>query len=268
MEADVSHTAELKDYLTFAIDLARKAGEYMVSLEGFNEPLPKGHIYINEYVADVIEEYIQNRIAQTYPAHALFTGLSDKEVEYEWICDYIDGAYAYSKKHRISVTSVALVHRGITIVAAVYNPWTDTLYHATLGGGFHVNGQRHQVVQSESYKGSLIDVEWWRNASYDVDTWLHQFSVKNDTYVLHIGSIIHAACLVANNTFSAAVLGKFMSGKNHEIAAIKLLIEEAGCVLTDLHGNSITNVGDIEGLVFSNKSVHTDLIESYAQFAN
>lgn len=259
-------TEELDKYLKFAKDIARKAGDIMISYEDYHKPLPDGHRYINEYVAELIENTIEAALHAAYPDHKLFKGGSG-DSEYEWICDYIDGAYAYSKKHRISVTSVALVHKGQTIVAAVYNPWSDTMYHATLGGGFFVNEQRYSDVSQPDYKGSLVDVEWWRNASFDVDTWMHGFSVENDVYALHVGSVIHAACLVANGVFAAAVLGKFMSGKNHEIAAIKLLIEEAGCVLTDLHGTDVTNVGDIDGLVFANKHIHPDLIKSYATFS-
>ncbi|MCW1908671.1 MAG: hypothetical protein KIH63_005000 [Candidatus Saccharibacteria bacterium] len=265
MNQPLSDSQKLIEFLEFAKKLALEAGKTMTSLEDLAGPLPNNHQYINEYVAEVIEKQLAGEIASKFPDHSLFTK-DDTGSEYEWICDYIDGAYAYSKKHRISVTSVALVHKGVTIVAVVFDPWTDTLYSAIKGAGFRVNDQLCTSPELLSYRGSLVDVEWWRNAQYDVDSWLHTFSIENDVYVLHIGSIIHAACLVAKGTFSAAVLGKFMSGKNHEIAAIKLLVEEAGCKLSDLNGNEVNNVGDVEGLVFANPAIHADLIKSYAQF--
>lgn len=259
------NSKQLDDFLCFAKHLARSAGDIMKINEDYQGNLPGGHIYINEFVAELIEKDIENQLAKHYPDHQLFKG-GTSDSEYEWICDYIDGAYAYSRKHHISVTSVALTYQGETIVAVVYNPWSDTLYHAVLGGGFFVNDKSFLARSTESYSGSLVDVEWWRNASYDVDSFLHDFSVKKDVYVLHVGSVIHAACLVAQGIFSAAVLGKFMSGKNHEVAAISLLIAEAGCVLTDLEGVQVTNSGDIKGLVFANKSIHADLIREYESF--
>ena len=258
-------TKQLSEYLDFAKNLAINAGEIMIKNEDLLPPFASGHTYINEHVAYLIEKYIIAEIASNYPGHALFRGV-DTNKEFEWICDYIDGAYAYSRKHRISVTSIALTYKGTTVVAAVYNPWENILYHATIGHGFFVNDELFSNDATENYQGSLVDVEWWKNASYDVDTFLHNFSIKKDVYVLHVGSVIHAACLVANGTFAAAVLGKFMSGKNHEIAAISLLINEAGCLLTDLYGKVVTNTGDIKGLVFANKSIHADLIKEYSIF--
>ncbi len=248
--------------------MALSAGDIMKRYGNWNKEIPKGFDYINEYVADLIEKHIDKNLKRTFPEHSIFKNENDKNnSEYEWICDYVDGAYCYSKGHKISVTSVALTHKEKTIVSAIYNPWTNTMYSAYLDGGFFVNEKKQSEVNMQSFHRSLVNVEWWKNASYDVDTWMHNFSVNKNVYVLHIGSIIHAACLVASGVFSAAVLGKFMSGKNHEIAAISLIIQESGCILTDLKGKNIANVGDIEGLVFANKSIHETLINDYAEFS-
>jgi fructose-1,6-bisphosphatase/inositol monophosphatase family enzyme len=243
--------SDLETHLNFAKKLALAAGKIMQDHDNWNKEIPNNFKYINEYVADLIERYIEKNIKKNYPNHSLFKSMEENNHnEYEWICDYVDGAYSYSKGHKISVTSVALTH----------------MYSAYLGGGFFINNEKQLKVSMQSYHRSLVDVEWWKNANYDVDTWMHNFSVNKNVYVLHIGSIIHAACLVASGIFSAAVLGKFMSGKNHEIAAISLIIHESGCILTDLNGKDITNTGDIEGLVFANGSIHETLINDYAEF--
>lgn len=260
---------DLLDYVNFAKKIALDAGEIMKKNDNWNKKIPKNFEYINEYVADLIEKYINKNIKKTFPEHSLFKDRGEVGTsEYEWICDYVDGAYCYSKGHKISVTSVALTHKGKTIISVIYNPWTDTMYSAYINGGFFVNSKKQPKVEMKSFHRSLINVEWWKNASYDVDTWMHTFSVKKNVYVLHIGSVIHAACLVANGIFSAAVLGKFMSGKNHEIAAISLIIRESGCILTDLRGKDITHVDNIEGLIFANKSIHKTLVKDYAEFNN
>lgn len=259
---------DLQIYSSFARKIAFSAGKIMKKYDNWNKKIPSGFDYINEYVADLIENYINKNIKKTFPNHSLFKNKPDtSNNEYGWICDYIDGAYCYSKGHKISVTSVALTHKGRTIVSAIYNPWTDTMYSACIDGGFFVNGKKQPKVNMQSFHRSLVNVEWWKNANYDVDTWMHNFSVHKNVYVLHIGSIIHAACLVADGVFSAAVLGKFMSGKNHEIAAISLIIQESGCILTDFRGKDITNTGDIEGLVFANRSIHEALIKDYEEFS-
>lgn len=260
---------DLIDYINFAKKIALDAGKIMKKNNNWNKQIPKGFDYINEYVADLIEKYIDKKIKRSFPRHSLFKVKGRANTgEFEWICDYVDGAYCYSKGHKISVTSVALTHKGKTIVSVIYNPWTDTMYSAYINGGFFVNNKKQPKVNMKSFHRSLVNVEWWKNADYDVDTWMHNFSINKNVYVLHIGSIINAACLVANGIFSAAVLGKFISGKNHEIAAISLIIQESGCLLTDLKGNNITHVDNIEGLIFANRSIHKTLIKDYAKFSN
>ncbi len=228
----------------------------------------QNHQYVNEYVADKIERDLEKSIARTFPGHGLFG--SDKiapESEFEWICDYIDGAYSYSKKYKISVTSIALTYRGESIVCAVYNPWTDQLYSASKDKGAYLNERLLSPVPIDIEEGTLIDVEWWPWALYDLDSWLHEYSLASHVYVLHIGSIIHAACLVAEGVFGGAALAKYMKGKNHEIAAAKLLIEESGGLITDLFGNSLDgDPKEVHGLMIGSRRSHPKLIKSYEQF--
>ena len=264
----MKHTKEqLMTFLIFAKQMAQDAGFVMEKHNEWDQPIPDGFTYINEYVADLIERHIDANVKKSFPKHSLFMDGSSSRVDgYEWICDYVDGAYGYSKWHKISVTSIALTYNGETVVAAIYNPWTKTMYSAYTDGGFYVNDIKRPTVSMESFERSLVDVEWWRNATYDVDSWMHNFSVTKNVYVLHIGSVIHAACLVADGVFSAAVLGKHMTGKNHEIAAISLIMKEADCVLTDLRGHNITYTGDVQGLIFANKSIHDTLVADYAEY--
>jgi len=256
----------IRQFTQEAEKIARNSGMLMTKYQGYSGPRVDRHTSLDKYISSRIESRTSQYLKKRYPEHGLFGASKNRDYDFEWICDYIDGAYSYGQGYKISVTSVALTYKSKTIAAAVYNPWTDEMYVSGLGLGVYINGKKLKTLSSSKYQGKLVDVEWWPHASYDLDTWLHDFSIKKDVYVLHIGSIIHAACLVASGQFVAAVLGKFMQGKNHEIAAIKLIIEESGCKLTDLHGNKITHIGDIEGLVFANKSIHETLIQSYKEY--
>lgn len=255
-------------YLDFAKQLAVEAGLIMVKLEGKPfQPAPDV-TYINEYVAKEIEKYVAKEIAATFSEHNLFDFQPslNHNADYEWVCDYVDGAYCYSKEHKISVTSIALQYKNKTIVSAIYNPWTKQLFYASKGAGAYLNDRKINVSRDAIVTGTLVDVEWWPWASYDIDTWLHDVSLETGIYVLHIGSVIHAACLVASGSFGAAALAKSMIGKNHEIAAIKLIIEEAGGLLTDLKGNAVGYTNEIEGLLIANPVCHQDLVKRYATY--
>lgn len=267
MSHDVTLNAQTT-HLDFAKSLALGAGEIMTHLEGGDFIPSPGADYINEYVAKKIEDHIEKRLAARFPEHDLFgnKNLGGRNNEYEWICDYIDGAYCYSKEHKISVTSIALQRNNKTIVSAIYNPWTRQLFYASLDGGAFLNDNQITVSNEGIQTGTLVNVEWWPWADYDVDSWLHQVSIDSGIYVLHIGSIIHASCLVASGTFGAAALGKSMIGKNHEIAAIKLIVEEAGGIITDLRGEEIGYTNEIHGLLIGNQASHQILVKSYIEY--
>lgn len=255
-------------YLDFAKQLARQAGSIMVKLEGKPFKPAQDVNYINEHVAKEIEKFVAKEIAASFPGHNLFDFRPSLSygADYEWICDYVDGAYCYSKEHKVSVTSIALQYKNKTIVSAIYNPWTRQLFYATKGGGAFLNNKRINVSQDSITTGTLVDTEWWPWANYNIDTWLHDVSLETGIYVLHIGSVIHAACLVASGSFGAAALGKSMIGKNHEIAAIKLIIEEAGGLMTDLEGAAVGYTNEIKGLLVANSNCHKDLVKSYIAY--
>jgi len=257
-----------EQYLHFAKKMALEAGAIMVELEGTSFTPEPGIGYINEYVAHQIELRLAETIKATYPTHNLFDFKPslNSDSDYEWICDYIDGAFGYSKGHRVSVTSIALQYKNKTIVSAIYNPWTKQLFSASKNEGAFLNDKKINVSDESITKGTLVDVEWWPWADYDIDTWLHNISKETGIYVLHVGSIIHAACLVASGSFGAAALGKSMVGKNHEIAAIKLIVEEAGGLMTDLEGAEVGYTNEIKGLLISNKNCHEDLVTRYKAY--
>lgn len=254
---------DLQRYLLKAVEIAQVNGKLMRNRE---TNIPNGQRVLTEdEMSDIKSGAALNAkrlLHELGSEHHLFSygDSEDMSEGLEWICDYIDGAYSYSFGHRISVTSVALTLNGVSQVAVVYEPWTNRLYSAVLGQGFSVDGVLVKPLSLKLEKGTLIDVEWWPWATYDVDTWLHNVSMDTHAYVLHIGCIVYGACLVASGVFGAAVLGRLMEGKNHEIAAMKLLVEEAGAVITDLRGSQITHIGNIEGLLIASSEVHAELL--------
>ncbi|MEX0909964.1 MAG: inositol monophosphatase family protein [Candidatus Paceibacterota bacterium] len=254
---------ELELYLVKAVEIARANGQIMkeceIDITEAQQVLDRAEMNNIKNAATTKTEELLNSLGEE---HHLFKH-DDTEQErkgFEWICDYIDGAYSYSLGHRVSVTSVALTLDGKSQVAVVYEPWTNRLYAAVRGGGFTVNGKTVALRTIKLEEGTLIDVEWWPWATYDIDTWLHNVSMETHAYVLHIGCIVYGACLVASGVFGAAVLGRTMEGKNHEIAAMKLIVEEAGGIITDLKGLEISHIGTIEGLLIANNGVHGDLL--------
>jgi len=254
--------SKLEAFSLFAQEVARSNGTIMRTFESTPKyDLPEDQ-YLNEFVSNKINDNIAELIKEHYPEHTMYKkgGSLDQHVGYEWICDPLDGAFCYSVGYRVSVTSVTLTKDGESIVSAVYDPWNDRMYAAIKGGGAWLNGQPIQVNDSPLRKYTMINSEWWPAAAFDIDTPLHEVAVETGVYLVHQGSVIHSACLVASGVFAASLFGGFVQGKNHEVAAAKLIVEEAGGRISDLVGEDIGFIGDIRGFIISNGALHDDLV--------
>ena len=89
----------------------------------------------------------------------------------------------------------------------------------------------------------------------------HDIAYEKDVYVTTVGSTTHAAALVARGEFVASVFVG-AKGKNVDIAAAKVIVEEAGGKVTDLFGREQRYDQDIRGAIVSNGVVHEELVQA------
>ena len=165
----------------------------------------------------------------------------------------------YARHIPVAVFSLALVIDGVPNVGVVYDPFTDSLYTAIKGKGAFKNNEKISV---NNYKlddiRSLCHCGLWPKASYDISKLLVEFSKKvrfND-----IGSITRTGWLVATGDYNASIfIGT--DHKNCDIAAVKVIVEEAGGKVTDLFGNEQRYDKSIKGALISNGIVHDEIVE-------
>jgi fructose-1,6-bisphosphatase/inositol monophosphatase family enzyme len=254
----------MNEYLEFAKKIALQAGEIM--LKHFHvdvEQREKSDNTIVTVADEEINQLVIDEVGRIYPDHSVFgeEASNDNNHEYAWVCDPIDGTVPYSKGLPVSVFSLALVKDGVPIVGVVYDPFMKRLYSAVKNEGAFLNDVPIQVSTNDLERHSIVNVEWWAEAEYDIDTPLHQLSLDTKTYVLHLGTVIDAACYVAAGRYEACVFAG-TTGKNVDIAAVKVIVEEAGGKVTDLFGNEQRYDGDIKGAIISNGKVHEQLLQS------
>lgn len=252
----------MNDYLSFAKQVALQAGAIM--LDHFHaevEHREKADKTIVTVADEAINQMVIEAVEKAYPGHSVDgeEASADKQSEFVWVCDPIDGTVPYANGVPVSVFSLALVTDGQPIVAVVYEPFTKRLYTATKGGGTFLNGEPIQVSKLGLERHATLNVEWWPEAAYDIDTELHQLSVDTKAYVLHLGCVINASCWVAWGRYEACVFAG-TTGKHVDMAAVKLLVEEAGGRVTDLAGNDQRYDRDIRGAIVSNGVVHDQLV--------
>ncbi|MDD5146276.1 MAG: inositol monophosphatase [Candidatus Pacebacteria bacterium] len=176
-----------------------------------------------------------------------------------WVLDPIDGTIPFSHGLPICAFSLARVREGEVILGVAYDPFSDRLLFAQKNQGAFLNNQRIFVSKATSLERQVVGIETWSKGTYYTNL---PFSVademsKKDIIIIHLCSIVYTAMLVA----IGEVAGAYFAGNTaHDIAAVKLIVEEAGGKVTDLFGNGQSYSKPIKGAVISNGNLHDSLL--------
>jgi Archaeal fructose-1,6-bisphosphatase and related enzymes of inositol monophosphatase family len=249
------------EYLIFAKSIAIKSGKIMLKYfkenNGANYKIDQTIVTL----ADTeINQYLIECVKKTYPTHSV-DGEEDSfgESNYVWVCDPVDGTAMYARHIPVAVFSLALVINGIPEIGVVYDPFTDNLYTAIKNQGAYKNNSRIFVNNiTLDDKKSVSHFDMWPEAPYNVYNLIYELGKR--TYFVGIGSVIRACMCIASGEFNLALFPGTKK-KNCDIAAVKVIVEEAGGKVTDFLGNEQRYDKDINGAVISNGIVHDEVIK-------
>lgn len=249
-------------YLEFAKDIAYKAGEIMNKyFKGDNGASYKFDQTIVTKADTEINQHLIERVREEFPTHSV-DGEEEQfgKSEYVWVCDPVDGTAMYARHIPVAVFSLALVVNGISTIGVVYDPFTDSMYSAIKGQGAYKNDDKMIVnnIELDDMK-SVSNFDMWPEADYNLYDVIKELGKK--TYFVGVGSVIRACMCVANGDFNLAIFPG-TKHKNCDIAAVKVIVEEAGGKVTDLFGNEQRYDNDINGAVISNGQVHDEVISA------
>ena len=248
-------------YLEFAKDIANEAGKIMLKyFINDNKPSYKEDNTIVTIADKLINEYLIKRVKVEFPTHSV-DGEENKygNSEYVWVCDPIDGTAMFAREIPTSVFSLALVVSGTPIIGVIYDPFTNSMYHAVKGKGAYKNDKKINVsnIQLNDMR-SVSHYDMWPSCKYNIYDSIKELG--NLTYFVSIGSIARACTCVASGEFNLAIFPG-TKNKNCDIAAAKIIVEEAGGKVTDLFGNNQNYNTDINGAIISNGVVHDEVID-------
>jgi len=256
----------MEEYLEFAKEMCYKAGEIMLKyFKGDNGANYKYDQTIVTKADNEINEYLIERVKEKFPTHSV-DGEEEKfgESKYVWVCDPVDGTAMYARHIPVAVFSLALVVDGAPQIGVVYDPFTDNLYSAVKGKGAYKNDLKIHVndVKLEDMR-SVSNFDMWPNADYNIFDSIKELGKK--TYFVGLGSVIRACMCVANGDFNLAIFPG-TKHKNCDIAAVKVIVEEAGGKVTDIFGEEQRYDQDIKGVIVSNGVVHPEVIETLNKY--
>lgn len=249
-----------EEYLNFAKNIAKKAGEIM--LKYFYTDSKSSYKKDDSIVtiADKeINSYLIKQVQKNYPLHSV-DGEEEQfgKSDYVWVCDPIDGTAMYARHIPIALFSLALVVKGEPRIGVVYDPFTNNLYTAIKGKGAYRNNEKITVSNCKlSDVQSVCHYDIWKTAGYDINNIVQE--LRNKSYFVSIGTIARACICVATGDFTLAIFPG-TEHKNCDIAAIKVIVEEAGGIVTDLFGKEQRYDKNINGAIISNKKAYNEAL--------
>lgn len=208
-------------------------------------PITKTDIAINKMVIDGVKKY--------FPTHDVLgeeQSHRPNHGKYLWVCDPVDGTIPFSHGVPTCVFSLALVKDGKPILGVIYDPFMNRLVFAEKGKGAFLNGKRTHVNKRGMELSSLS----WESTKSFSQIRKHFKS----SFPFAVWSVIYGAMLVATGEFVAAFYPKYFA---HDAASIKIIVEEAGGKVTDMHGKEQRYDGKINGCLATNGVVHKDLLK-------
>lgn len=252
----------MKEYLNFAVSMAKKAGKIMKKYF----KLDNGASYkYDDTIVTLADKEINNLLIKLvkkhFPSHSV-DGEEEKfgQSEKVWVCDPVDGTAMYARHVPVAVFSLAFVENGKPLVGVVYDPWTNSMYSAVKGNGAYLNGNQIHVNELDFGDKRLVGhYDMWNKSEYDINHTI--CALQKQAYIVSIGSVIRASMCVATGDFGFVIFPGTI-GKNCDIAAAKIIVEEAGGKVTNFFGNDQRYDRPIKGAVLTNGIVHDEIINN------
>jgi histidinol-phosphatase len=231
---------ERSRYLQVALDAARAAAEVIrhyyrssmeVSVKADATPVTRADIEA--------EEVIRRAISSTFPDHGFYgeeTGQRGLDAEYLWLVDPIDGTRSFVRGYPFFSTQIALLHRGEVIVGVSSAPAFDETAWAERGHGAWLDGQHCRVSQIAQLDEAAVSSGNLRSLAAS-PRWADWGKiVSRVARIRGYGDFYHYHLLAAGRI--EAVVESDVNIL--DIAALSLIVAEAGGRFTDLEGRPVS----------------------------
>ena len=249
--------------LNIAIRAARKAGSVISQYADHIDSLKITEKSRNDFVSEVdcaAEKEIISILKRSYPDHAILAEESGEKPGNEnvWIIDPLDGTTNYLHGFPQYAVSIALLEKGVTTHAVIYDPFKEELFTASKGEGAYLNNERIRVTISNGLKDTLIGTGFPFKHPQHLDCYIETFRAIHP----HVSGIRRAGAAALDLAYLAAgrLDGFWEIGLNSwDIAAGALLVKEAGGFIGDFSGrDQYMETGNV---VAGNTDVYKEILK-------
>ena len=254
------------EYLDFAVELARSAGDVLKHYMGREKQVElKGRANLVTVADKEAEALIIRRIQERYPGHSILaeesgaSGPSGLPVpgEGKWIIDPLDGTTNFAHQYPFFCVSIGFEQAGEILCGAVYDPSRNEMFSGARGMGSFVNDQRIRVSAVDRLGSALIMTGFSYGVREKIKAAMSQF----EAFIIESQAVRRGGSAALDLCYNA--LGRvdgFWEMDLHpwDTAAGLVILEEAGGKVTDFAGAPFSVYG--KQILASNGKIHDEMV--------
>jgi histidinol-phosphatase len=250
----------MSDELSAALDAARAAAEV---IRGFYQRNVRIEVKADKTPvteADVrSEEAIRDLLSKRFPSYGFYgeeTGKSDMNAESVWLVDPIDGTKSFVRECPFFSTQIALMRGGRFVLGVSSAPAYNELAWAERGKGAFLDGKPIRVSNVTTLEGAIVSSGNLKTLAASAAWPRFGSLIGGINRIRGYGDFVHYHLLAR-----AALDVVIESDVNIlDIAALTVIVEEAGGTFTDLTGGAVGL--DTTSVLASNGPLHRPVLDA------
>ncbi|MCS7206795.1 MAG: inositol monophosphatase [Dehalococcoidia bacterium] len=235
-----------------ALAVALQAGRTL--RQRFGSPLritPKGPRDLVTEVDSQVEQEVLDALRREFPSFGVMaeeTAPTFPSQEWAWILDPLDGTRNFARGIPFFCVSLALAWRGMPVVGVIYDPIREEAFFAVEGRGAWLNGTPMRVSDRRDLASSIVGCDISTHDTLGLRT----LALLERTFPQVMGGRTTGSAALG---FAYAAAGRLdlyfhLRLRPWDVAAGLVLVQEAGGVALDFHGQLATLTS--EGFVVGN----------------
>lgn len=242
-EESVEKMKEIHTVLKEIIAAAKECGQVMLCADrnhfAIQDKAGKAN-FVTEYDCK-IQKLLEAKLAKILP-EAEFLGEEedcqiDRNAEYIFVVDPIDGTTNFIKDYHMSCISIGLIRNGKRYLGVVHNPYLEETFSAISGEGAYLNGNAIHVSGDDLENGIVL----FGSSPYNTELAKASFEMAYEYFqkcldIRRSGSAALDLCAIASGraeVFFELLLSPW------DFAAGALIVEEAGGIVTTVKGEEL-----------------------------
>jgi len=202
-----------------------------------------------------IREILQSR----FPGYGFYgeeTGSEGLDAEHLWLVDPIDGTKAFVREYPMFSTQIALMRAGELVLGVSSAPVYGEVAHAQIGRGAFLNGSPLKVSSVDTLEAAALSAGNLKSLARGPRWARYGAIVSRLSRIRGYGDFLHYHLLAAGKI--DAVIESDVNIL--DIAALVVIVREAGGVFTDLDGGPIGL--DTTSVLAANPALHGVVLQA------